>query len=244
MSIIQIIKEDDLELVKKEIQSYAPAFLKRDNKALIEMLGHDPFINSKFEINDFELDMSAEKSFNTDFTNVKLIYGNLKFLTPSQASDERLWAGLALTRYWEYTKYRWNIQSNNSTVNILNHFFFGYGKNRSLTRNAISRLWWIGKLTYDKSLENPFELTELLCRSSNYIQDGLERNISNNPEIILPFLKGVKKAEKDGFEISKNSFSKLAKYLNLLGGTYVLDVIPSNLIEEKIYSLAMKETQI
>ena len=42
------------------------------------------------------------------------MYGNLQFLTDSQASDERLWAGLGLGHFWNYIKYRWNIDGQSS----------------------------------------------------------------------------------------------------------------------------------
>lgn len=240
MSRIEIIEEEELELLKNNLHLYVKDFGSDTNEQLIKSIGHNPFIFSKFEMKDFELKTSTTTLDNNEFENVKKIYGELKYLTPSQASDERLWAGLCLTKFWKYTKDRWRMDEELILSNIKNHFFFGYGAKRSLTRNAISRLWWIGKLTYDREAKDPYELTELVCSSSNYIQDALERNISNNPEIILPFLKGVKKAETDGFVLSKESFKGLAMYLNLLGGTYVLDLIPNDVIEKKIYAYAMK----
>lgn len=240
MSKIEIIKEEELELLKSNLDLYLKDFEADTNEQLIASIGHKAFVLSKFEMKDIELEVSPRVLGEIEFENVKKVYTELRYLTPSQASDERLWAGLCLTKYWEYTKIRWNIDKNVVSTNIKNHFFFGYGARRSLTRNAISRLWWIGKLTYDQEADDPYELTELVCRSSNYILDALERNISNNPQIILPFLRGVKKAETDGFILSKKSFKSLAIYLNLLGGTYILDMIPNDIIEKKIHAYAMK----
>lgn len=240
MEKIKIIQSDDLAVLKSNIEFYREAFSDSDNQHLIEIFGKDPFIDSKFTIENFSLDMSAKEPFATEFVNVKTTYENLKFLTRSQASDERLWAGLCLTNFWSYTKYRWKIDSNNSTDNILNHFFFNYSRKRSLTRNAMARLWWIGSLTYDKNNPDPYELTELVCRNANYILDSLERNTSNNPEVVQSFLKGALRAEKEGYALTKQSFSRLAIYMNLLGGTYLLDAIPSEIIEAKIFNYAMK----
>ena len=47
-------------------------------------------------------------------------------------------------------------------------------------RNAVSRLWWIGRLTYDKSREDSYELTAVLCESADFITGFLERNISDS----------------------------------------------------------------
>ena len=66
---------------------------------LSEELNQPLFSDTKFkEIKDFSLDMSADpkKAFLTEAENAIRVYSNLKFLTDSQASDERLWAGLCL----------------------------------------------------------------------------------------------------------------------------------------------------
>lgn len=243
MERIRIIRGDDLSVLKNSIESYQEAFLEPDNQKLIELFGCDPFVDSKFGMEKFTLDMRAKNPFDTEFINVKITYENLKFLTRSQASEERLWAGLCLTDFWDYTKYRWKIDSKNSVDNILSHFFFNYTRKRSLTRNAMARLWWIGSLTYDENNSNPYELTELVCRNANFILDSLERNTSSNPEIVQAFLRGVLRAEKEGYVLTKSSFSRLARYMNLLGGTYLLDAIPSPLIEGKIFDYAMKVVQ-
>ena len=50
---------------------------------------------TKVEVPDFELKM--DNGINDDFDNMVTLYENLKFLTDSQASDERLWSGMAHT---------------------------------------------------------------------------------------------------------------------------------------------------
>lgn len=239
MNKIQIIRQDTLDELKKNISHYHFAFLEKSNDTLISILDKDAFVDSKFILPLIELDMTNKKPFDSELINVKFVFESLKYLTPSQASDERLWVGLAINSFWDYTKYRWNIDSNGTTQQVLNHFFFNYGPKRSLTRNSISRLWWIGKLSYDETRSNPYELTELLCENSNHIQNVLERNTSNNLSITQAFLSGVLKARKEGFIVSKDSLGELSKYMNVLGGTYLLDAIPAKTLEQKIMSRAL-----
>lgn len=240
MDVIKIIRKDDLVALKNNIEEYKGCFLDKDNTRLFECYGKNPLIDSKYQINRFEVDMTSRTPFETEFNNVKTVHERLDFLTRSQASDERIWTGLCLTYFWEYTKYRWNIDGNPSSENILNHFFFNYSSKRSLTRNAVARLWWIGEMTYDEDNSDPYELTRFVCRKANFIFDTLERNTSNNSDITKAFLRGAMKAEKSGYELTKKSFSDLAIYLNIIGGTHLLDTIPSSLIEERIFNYAMK----
>ena len=66
----------------------------------------------------------------------------------------------------------------------------------------------------------------------------LERNTSNNPLITRSFLSAVIDARKNGMRIDTNVVGELAKYLNLLGGVYILDCLPEKNIYEKIYEKA------
>jgi hypothetical protein len=231
---IVFLEEDSLLALKSNLSQISSKFMYPDNGWIEEYFGRSPFIESKYIIDDFTLDMSQEKPFLTEFENVQRVYNRLNFLSDSQASDERLWAGLCLTSFWRYTQYRWDIINKCTPSNIEQHFFFGFSARRSLTRNALSRLWWIGRLTYDETREDHYELTRFVCENSDYIMHILERNISNNPMIIKAFLSALLTARKNGLSINTDTVGNLSKYLNLLGGTYILDCLPSQVIYDKI----------
>ncbi|MGP1585769.1 MAG: DUF6339 family protein [Schwartzia sp. (in: firmicutes)] len=233
---IQFVSYDNIDLIKSNLQTWAEHFRADSSDRLAEELEMPLFIDSKFEkVLDFALDMSAEKPFQTDAENAKRLYENFCFLSESQASDERLWAGLCLGPFWNYVKYRWDIDAKCTVQQIRQHFFFGFGARRSLTRNALSRLWWIGRLTQDTTRRDPWELTRFVCSNADYIMHILERNTSNNPTIIRGFLTAVIDAGAHGLRIDTNTVGALAKYLNLLGGVYILDCLSEQRIYEKIY---------
>lgn len=231
---IRILNNDSLLSLKSNLPEIAPKFALKDSSWIEDFLDHSPYIDTKITVEDFTLDMSQEKPFLTEFENVKRVYNHLKFISDSQASDERLWAGLCLSTFWHYTQYRWNIINNCTQSNVEQHFFFGYGSRRSLTRNAISRLWWIGRLSYDETRKDPYELTKFLCESSDNIMHVLERNTSNSKMITKSFLSAVMDARNEGMTVDTNKIGELSKYLNLLGGTYILDCLPSDVIYNKI----------
>lgn len=229
---------DCMITLKSNLSNIYHQFALPNTDWIIDYFGRSPFIETKYTVDDFSLDMSQEKPYLTDFENVQRVYNSLKFLSDSQASDERLWAGLCINHFWKYTQYRWDIISKCTIDNIKQHFFFGYGARRSLTRNALSRLWWIGRLTYDKSRKDPYELTRFVCESSDYIMHILERNTSNNLMIIRAFLSALLMARNEGCKINTNTVGELSKYLNLLGGTYILDCLPESKIYNKILNKA------
>lgn len=236
---LQFVSYDNLDAIKSNLSIWVDQFKKDSSDWLNDELGNALFTDTKFtEAPNFVLDMSEEKPFLTEAENAKRVYGNLRFLSDSQASDERLWAGLCLGPFWKYVKYRWEIDKKCTVSNVQQHFMFGFGARRSLTRNAISRLWWIGRLTYDESRTDPWELTKFVCENADYIMHILERNTSNNPAIIRAFLSAIIVARSNGLQIDTNIVGELAKYLNLLGGIYILDCLPSEKIYGKIYSKA------
>ena len=197
---LQFVCYDNIDVIKSNLDSWVNKFKQPSSDWLSEELNQPLFSDTKFkEIKDFSLDMSADpkKAFLTEAENAIRVYSNLKFLTDSQASDERLWAG-----------------------------------RRALTRNALSRLWWIGRLTYDEKRKDPWELTKFICESSDYIMHALERNTSNNPAIIRPFLSAIIDVRKSGREINTDLFGPLAKYLTLLRGIYILACLPEVRISE------------
>jgi hypothetical protein len=236
--ILTFLEDDSLFALKSNLNKLYNKFALPNADWIIDYFGYSPFVETKYSISDFSLDMSQDKPFLTELENVQRVYNNLRFLSGSQASDERLWAGLCINHFWKYTQYRWNIVSNCTVNNVKQHFFFGFGPRRSLTRNAISRLWWIGRLTYDSSRKDPYELTRFVCENADYVMHILERNTSNSPIITKAFLSALLTAREEGCLINTNTVGELSKYLNLLGGTYILDCLPESIIFNKILEKA------
>ena len=76
--------------------------------------------------------------------NLQIQIDAMKKLTDIQATDERLWVGLAHDVLFNYMQYRYNLK--NEILNekkIYKNFFFAYGKKRSLIVHPIARLWWV-----------------------------------------------------------------------------------------------------
>ena len=227
---LPFVSYDNLDIIKTNLPTIVHKFKQDSSDWLNDELGINLLSDTRFsEVPDIELDMSNEKPFLTEAENAKRIYSNLKFLSDSQASDERLWAGLCFGPFWKYVQHRWERD------NVVQHFMFGYGARRSLTRNAISRLWWIGRLTYDETQTDPWILSRFVCENADNIMHILERNTSNNPKVIRPFLKAIIDARDAGTEINTDTIGELSKYLNLLGGIYILDCLPEKTIYDKTY---------
>lgn len=128
---------------------------------------------------------------------------------------------------------------NNKEKDIKARYFFGQNKKRSLIVNPLSKLWWIGRLTYDKDKRDPFELTKYL--ENDFATKTLvifSNNYMGNHTISIALLSALSKLEKDGFVLKgrrkRDIYYEATKYLNVLGGTYILDYFTKEEIEDKV----------
>ena len=237
-----LVDNRSLDTIKQNMPNLVTSFQADSCDWIEEAIGHSPFVETKFpEIPAFQLDMSEEEPSKTDGRNAQIVYENLRFLSDSQASDERFWAALCLREYWPFVQYRWELKTKGITeAKIIQHVFFGFGARRSLTRNTMSRLWWAGRLTVDpNNPDDPYRLTRFACENADTVMHALERNTSNSRTINRAFLSAILDArDKEGLIMNTTIIGELAKYLNLLGGTYILDCLPEQVIYDKIIAQA------
>ena len=166
------------------------------------------------------------------------MYTNLKHLSNTQAMDERLWVGLSHSIFWDYLRYRTKISEEKITENkILFSYFFKRGGKRILVINPLTRLWWVGRQVYDPSNEkDPFYALEFLKRDfSTKVLNLFSYNYTNNPKIVRAVLVALAELEKENnIVITRNPYLKILKYLNMLGGSIILDALEQEEIIEKI----------
>jgi len=251
---VRYLSERALNTLKSSLDAYLPYFAEETNAALIAKLRGDLETDEIFRDTNYvfpDEELSASKESDAELESIKAVYGAMKDLPSAVAMDERLWAGIAIDLCWSYVRKRWDIPAmfadkDKSLQNkVHEHFFFMHNPRRSFTRNAISRLWWLGSLTYDeKNPEDPYRRTKIVTADLGYVVDLLERNFSNNRRISFEFVDAVEvaraKVEDEGKVILRPELRILCKYLNMLGGVYILDSMPEGKIYQKIYDKALE----
>lgn len=111
----------------------------------------------------------------------------------------------------------------------------------------MSKLWWCGRLTYDEQMKDTFELTIYLI--DDYATKMLiifSNNYISNHDITVGLFSALKYLEDIGYKIKgkkhRDVYYEVTKYLNVLGGTYILDYFTSEELEQKIikYMVSIK----
>ncbi len=237
--IVHFMREENLTFLKNNVESHLEHYKNDDKEWIQNILPHDPLIPFKKEFEAFTLDPEA-----AEVDNAKILYSSMKNLSDSDATDERLWAGLSHGVLGDFMQshIKKSMEDNsrskwNSNL-ILNRYFYNdkNGTKRSIYINSLSKLWWIGRLTYDSSREdNPYASLELFRTAfSHKLVNTFSSNFMANPSIRFALFDTALQLKEQGVEIKGDTMIPLLKHLNELGGSMVLDLFSREELRNKL----------
>lgn len=245
---VHFLTENALEALRVNLNGNIKHYADKSNDWIYSYFGEEsPFVEYKQEFPEFKLSFNTEDDVGkNDVKNTMILYSAMKNLTDTQATDERLWSGMCHCDCWNFLQTRWQVKDYHdlSDTKVRTRFFFGQNKKRSLITNSLSKLWWCGRLTYDEKREDPFELTKYLI--DDYATKMLiifSNNYISNHDITVGLFSALKYLENIGYKIKgkthRDVYYEATKYLNVLGGTYILDYFTSEELEQKIVKYMM-----
>ena len=239
---VHFLTEDALVALKTNISGNLKHYADETNEWIYEYFGIDnPFREYKHDFPDIRLSFNKEEIGKIDVDNTIALYSAMRTLTVTEASDERLWAGMCHSNFWSFLRERWqtNTIRDLKDSNVKSRYFFGQDKRRSFITNSLAKLWWIGHLTYDERQKDPFELTKYLTK--NFSTKSLiifSNNYMSNPSVAKGVLSALKYLNDTGYKIKGNNdkavYIEATKYLNVLGGTCVLDYFTTDEIKDRV----------
>lgn len=238
---LMYFSENTLIIIKNNISLNLIDYSDPNSNFFKELINDkSKLLESNIEFEEINLIPDVKK----EYENIKELYSKLKHLTDLQASDERVWAGLAHSHLRSYMIKRWSYKEKKDKVQFIRKsFFFGHSQARSLMTNGLARLWWIGRLTYDNNNQNPFHLTDFFSSDINGLSfQFFGTNFSRNFEIVRKIIESLYKFQnKHRLRITRDVFSKLVVEINLLGSKYLLDTVDElkmqDLIELKLLEI-------
>ena len=178
-----------------------------------------------------QLVTNAARPSSTDADNALVVYEALSKLTPHQASIERMWVYLSHCDCPEYVTARWlrrRPEKDEVAVREVRNHFFAVG-NRALIRdNAVSRLWWLGKIAHDVDPENPREFLTVLLHRQDVRSALIERpSVSTNRRVLRGIYEVMQEHWSNGGALfARDTFRAWMIALNRRGGVVLLDALP------------------
>lgn len=200
---------------------------------------------SSVEVTDVTLeskDVATTQDINRqDLSNVILLYGSFKNLTPWQATNPKMWAYLAHEKYYEYVVTRWMKKPDVTTIS---YRFFLKGR-KGLFHNAVSRLWWFGYLTHKEGERQQWRLTETLLTNQQIAMDVLDMNYSNNKKVLHAMLEALAdyKEEYPHETALTMKWRACVQYINRVGAYSVLDFYTPEDVRKMTYDYLVAYTQ-
>lgn len=170
-----------------------------------------------------------------DCQNSIEIFKQLSSLDKVQANDKRLWVSLTHTRFYNYVWQRWNFASEEiSDDKIKDRYHFEGAGIDSRTGNAISRLWWTAKVTYNSKRSDEFELTRLIWEKQDLWTGLMERSFSTYPNVVQGFLEFYKLNK----QLKEDEIRLMHRGLNAIGGVKMLPLLSKQEVVDELRRIA------
>lgn len=219
---------------KKNLPSVAQKIMDNaDNQWLLDEFVDYPFIEKKFQIDDFSLienKDSADKQI--DLENSLRIVSALKDLPNYVLTNEKFWLWLNLEKFYKTAKSMMKI---NSFVTIRDHWMFGQGIRRGLMFGVLSRCYYRVQLTVDERKHDKYELTKWIIDNPERYRNLSWRSYSSEKHLVRGILAGEKMAvEEKGYEIN-GIYTIIAKHICRVGSVQLLDAIEEDDIKKIVY---------
>ena len=244
---LYFMKEKALIYLKSNMKMfYFKYYHEKTNDWIKELFDYDPF-EFFMEIPDFSLMAIGDSAGKTDLENCKLFYTNLMRISESQASEERLWAGLCNSTFYDFVRKRWNydeLKMKNPEADsgaILSRFFLKTGTRGGFFRNTLAKYWWVGRSTYDAVDENHFKLLDYLGPddlstkiSDLFYSNTFASNLSIMRAVCVAW-KCFNDEHKERKLTVREYFRPAVQYLNAFGGGVMLDALGDDELTQIVY---------
>ena len=239
---LYFMKQSALDYITANIRGlYINYFREKNNQWIYDLFDYDPF-ELFMEVPDFELAPITRRRGETELENCRILYSKLINVSESQASDERLWAGLCNGTFYEYVRRRWDYDNlplrdaRKDSEPVLSRFFFKGGVSSGKFRNTLSKCWWVGHGVYQYKKDNRFELLDALGAddfSTKVTDIFYSYTFSSNFTIVSGIIKGWREMIDKGYKLPTRSYLRpTVQYINALGGGVLLDVFDENEIKK------------
>lgn len=211
---------------KEGLNAYGQDHFEVDEQEILE--------NPNIQVKSTKLILPESKDF-PDFENSKILFEAYKSLSPTEATDTRIWTYLSHVTYWEYTKKR--SPGELKKEYILEHWFIKSLTTANLLRQNISLLWWVSYLTYDKDRSDPYELTREAFSMLDYTRHLFAERIGGNNIFVHAVLEFVIKHKELFSKFKETKVRYLISKSNFIGGYKILPSLSKNELDHIFESL-------
>lgn len=237
MTCLRYYTVDALENLRANVPDRLDWYYAPEGNLPLPSLGG--FRESKVEASSLQeqLVVNGEQPSATDAQNALVVYQALSQLTAHQASIERMWAYVCHCDCPQYVAARWLSQrprKKDDAIRKVRNHFFAVG-NRALIRdNAVSRLWWLGRIAHDVDPDNPNSFLTILLHRQDVRSALIERpSVSMNRRVLREIYFVMREHWTNGGALfGRETFRSWMVALNRRGGVVLLDALPKDALAQ------------
>ena len=165
-------------------------------------------------------------------------YRSFDGMSPSRATDERLWAWMTHFRLHAYSLKRWRRPYNVNMKNYIRDHWFSSGSTDAFWRhNTASRTWWIAHTALKAARGSggafaPEEALKLFANTAVFYHIPMYYTFTRDPMISAEVVRALLN-EAEGIIAERGTYV-LLRQLNLMGGTQLLPLLPRDVLRERI----------
>ena len=165
-------------------------------------------------------------------------YNSFDGMSPSRATDERLWAWMTHFRLHAYSLSRWRRPSNINMKNyVRSHWFSSRSPDALWRHNTASRTWWIAHTAIKAARGSagaftPDEALGAFSRTAVFYHIPMHYKFTRDPIVLAEVVRAILN-EAEGIAAEKGTYA-LLRELNLIGGTQILPLLPREVLRERI----------
>ena len=149
-------------------------------------------------------------------------YRSFDGMSPSKATDERLWAWMTHFRLHAYSLKRWRRPSHTNMRNYVRSHWFSSGSTDAFWRhNTASRTWWIAHTAIKAARGSAGAFTseealKVFADTAVFYHIPMYYNFTREPVILAEVVRAILN-EAEGISAEKGTYA-LLRELNLMGG--------------------------
>lgn len=239
---MRILKLESLDRLRIHLLEN-PMDILLDYGALCENLKLS-FVNLEVDLNLEELETLTglrKQEVSEELPNVIKVMASFGKLPTLAALDERFWVSITLSHYKEYFLDRWFDKEAEPEVasRVLENHLFASSSRRFIRDQAVSRLWWAGKVArniesvpLDSALEVMFWNSDLLSQITS------RPSTASSAALTGAVIHYMHKIKNSGKPFDRNKFRRLMAELDLLMGRSLLFALSTQALQSKVDTIA------
>lgn len=169
--------------------------------------------------------LKPESGVEAEVLNSLIVWRALSKLTPSLATESRIWTRLTHIEGLEYSRARWIKGETGATAEkAIEAHFFGESRTRYRDDNAIGRLWWNAYIAKLAMPDRQFDALKLLLKKADIRSNIVERAwITSRPQIAGGIVRALER--QPSISANEAGFRAFMKAVNTNGGGLLFEAM-------------------